>query len=186
MRLIDYILNRISFPHEANFSLPQRMLTEIFVTLVLEYSWALWYISTWDRTQTTYTSKIVLHTSCSTLTYSSYNVADPDQVVQGLGVPHVSELSAIWGPDNTNGAAPASYKTINAAIVPVVQGYWTSFVRSFNPNTHRLPGSPLWKPFSSSQRRILFETNNTRMETVTKDQASRCSILHTFSGVLQQ
>ena len=120
------------------------------------------------------------------LALHSYNVIDPTQASQGLGVPHVVELNAVWGPDNTNGAAPASYKTTNAPIVPVVQGYWTSFIRTFDPNSHRAPGSPIWKPFSSSQRRILFATNATRMETVPGYQAFRCSVLHSFGGVLQQ
>lgn len=124
--------------------------------------------------------------NCITHVFSSYNVTDPTELAQGLGVPHVIELNAVWGPDNTNGAAPASYKTTNAAIVPVVQGYWTSFIRTFNPNTFKAAGSPVWEPFSSTQQRILFETNATRMETVPSDQASRCAILHSFGDVLQQ
>jgi len=61
-----------------------------------------------------------------------WNVSDPDQIAQGLGVPHTTEVNAIWGPESVNGNAAASYNPggINGGIVPVVQGYWTSFIRS--------------------------------------------------------
>ncbi|KAH8119019.1 triacylglycerol lipase [Phellopilus nigrolimitatus] len=115
-----------------------------------------------------------------------YNVTDPDQVAQGEGVPHTVEIHAIWGPSNTNGGAPKSYFTTNAAIVPVMQGYWTSFIRTFDPNTYRAPGTPEWAPFGTDQQRILFETNATRMETVPADQASRCNNLTSMAVDLQQ
>ena len=111
---------------------------------------------------------------------------DPTQVNQGLGVPHTAELSAVWGPSNTNGAAPPSYTTANAAIVPAVQGYWTSFIRTFNPNTFRAEGSPEWEPFGATQKRILLETNATRMETVPQDQTARCEFLTSIAINLQQ
>lgn len=116
----------------------------------------------------------------------SYNVTDPAELAAGLGVPHTIELNAIWGPDNTNGNAPASYRTTNAPIIPIMQGYWTSFIRTFNPNTFRAPGSPEWTPFGTSQRRILMETNATRMETVPEDQAERCNFLRSIAVDLQQ
>ena len=107
----------------------------------------------------------------------SYNVIDPQQEEEGFGVSHVIELHAIWGPANAGPGTPASYFTTNAAIIPVMQGYWTSFIRTFNPNTHRAAGSPTWEPFGSTKSRILFETNHTRMETVPQDQAERCSFV---------
>ncbi|KAI5118841.1 hypothetical protein M0805_006161 [Coniferiporia weirii] len=115
-----------------------------------------------------------------------YNVTDPTQVAEGLGVPHTVETSAIWGPDNTNGGAPASYRTTSAAIVPVMQGYWTSFIRTFNPNTFRASSTPTWEPFGTGQQRILFETNATRMETVPADQMVRCDFLKSIAISLQQ
>ena len=51
-----------------------------------------------------------------------------------------------------------------------MQGYWTSFIRSLNPNTYRAPGSPVWETFSANVQRILFMTNATKMETVPEDQ----------------
>ncbi|KAH8119021.1 Alpha/Beta hydrolase protein [Phellopilus nigrolimitatus] len=106
-----------------------------------------------------------------------YNVTDKKELADGLGVPHTIEIHAIWGPNNTNGGSPKSYFTTNAAIVPVMQGYWTSFIRTFDPNTFRASGSPEWVPFGDGQQRILFETNATRMETVPAGQTRRCSEL---------
>ena len=73
-----------------------------------------------------------------------YNVEDPAQMQRGLGVPHTTEISAIWGPVNTYGAAPASYNKgkSNAWIVPMIQSYWLSFIRTLDPNTLRAKGSP--------------------------------------------
>jgi cholinesterase len=60
-----------------------------------------------------------------------WNVSDPTQIAQGLGVPHTVEVNAIFGCASVNGGCPASYNPggSNAAIVGVVQGYWTSFIR---------------------------------------------------------
>ena len=106
--------------------------------------------------------------------FCSYNVTDPTQVAEGLGVPHTVEINAIWGPANVNGGAPASYTTTNAAIVPVMQDYWTSFMRTFNPNTHKTPGAPVWETYGHDEARILLMTNASKMETVPSDQKSGC------------
>ncbi|KAL9095666.1 MAG: hypothetical protein Q9165_002098 [Trypethelium subeluteriae] len=115
-----------------------------------------------------------------------WDVVDPAQGEEGLGVPHTIEVNAIWGPNNTNGAAPASYNTTNAAIVPVAQGYWTSFVRAHNPNTHRFQGTPHWDQYGTNEARIHFVTNATAIETVPEDQRSRCSYLSSIGVDLQQ
>ncbi|KAK4959682.1 hypothetical protein LTR66_012978 [Elasticomyces elasticus] len=116
-----------------------------------------------------------------------WNVIDPIQAEAGYGVPHTVEVNAIWGPDNVNGGAPASYKTTNAAIVPVVQAYWTSFIRSFDPNTHRLPGTPVWEEWTKGgYQRLMFQTNNTHMETVPLDQRERCAYLSSIGVSIAQ
>ncbi|KAL5528651.1 hypothetical protein ACEPAF_7787 [Sanghuangporus sanghuang] len=114
-----------------------------------------------------------------------YNVEDKCQVAKGLGVPHTVEVSAIWGLNSTTGTPPASYFTTNANIIPVIQGYWTSFVRSFDPNTHRAEGTAKWVPFDGKQR-ILFQTNATRMETISQDQQERCDFLTSIAIELEQ
>lgn len=113
-------------------------------------------------------------------------MTDPAQAAEGLGVPHTIEISAIWGPDNTNGAAPASYYTTNAAIIPVIQGYWISFIRTLNPNALRAPGTPEWNTFGPHQERLLFMTTSTRMELVQEEQKARCNYLTSIALQIEQ
>lgn len=108
-----------------------------------------------------------------------WNVEDPDQIADGKGVPHTVELNAIWGPFNTNGASPLSYypNGTNAHAVPVVQGYWTSFIRTYDPNRYRVNGSAHWVTWNSTkQGRLLFDTGGaTMMEDLAgSDLMRRC------------
>lgn len=112
-------------------------------------------------------------------------MTDPTQVAEGEGVPHTVELSAIWGLNSTTGTPPASYFTTNANIIPVMQGYWTSFIRNLDPNPTRADGTVEWVQFDGVQR-ILFETNNTRMESIPDDQAQRCAFLQSIGVANQQ
>lgn len=117
-----------------------------------------------------------------------YNVEDPAQVASGLGVPHTVEVNAIWGPENVNGGAPASYSTsLNRNIVPLMQGYWTSFIRAHDPNVYRQPGSPTWEVWNpEAMNRIRFETNTTTMESVDRDTQIRCAYFESIGVALQQ
>lgn len=118
-----------------------------------------------------------------------WNVLDPTLEAEGYGVTHTIEVNAIWGPNNVNGGAPSSYSTTNAPIVPVVQGYWTSFIRSFDPNTYRVPNTPVWEAWtkgSGTYQRLMFQTNNTHMETVPQDQQERCAYLSSIGIDLEQ
>jgi len=119
-----------------------------------------------------------------------WNVIDPEAAANGNGVSHTVEVSAIWGPENTNGGAPKSYQQggVNYPIVAAAQGYWTSFVRSHDPNKYRAPGLPEWEQWTSqnSFRRLMFETGNTKMETVPHDQQERCKYLSSIGESLNQ
>lgn len=120
-----------------------------------------------------------------------WNVIDPPAAEEGYGVSHTIEVNAIWGATNTNGGAPDSYQQegVNGAIVPIVQGYWTSFIRSYNPNTYRLKGSPVWQQWGKGEeygRRLMFRTNETAMETVPEDQRERCEYLRSIGVSLMQ
>jgi carboxylesterase type B len=108
-----------------------------------------------------------------------YAVLDPAQESSGVGTPHTIEVNAIWGPDNTGGGAPDSYTASNAAIVPLMQAYWTSFIRSLDPNKHRLKSSPEWRTWGQDggHQRIFIRTNETKMEPVPLDQKARCDYL---------
>ncbi|KAL2869952.1 putative triacylglycerol lipase [Aspergillus lucknowensis] len=127
-----------------------------------------------------------------------YSVLDPEDEASGDGVYHVVELNAIWGPENmwwsdTIGSPPpASYFGSNAAIIPVMQGYWTSFIRSFDPNTYRYPGSPRWETWGGGRHgggrpeRLFIRTGETRMESVPRDQRERCEYLISIGVELTQ
>ena len=114
-----------------------------------------------------------------------FNVMDPGQIAMGLGVPHTTEVGAIWGPHWV--ASPPSYQTTNKNIVPVIQGYWTSFMRTFDPNTLRHKGTPEWTRWQVGQNnRIMFNANNTHMEQVVDPQLSRCNFLSGISVLIKQ
>lgn len=105
-----------------------------------------------------------------------YGVIDPEQEAKGFGAYHTVELFAVWGPNNTDGNPPKSYNTTNAAIVPVVQNYWISFIKYLDPNKGRLAGAPVWEQWSKEARRIHFVTNGTSMKGM-GDLERRCEIL---------
>ena len=115
----------------------------------------------------------------------SWDVQDPTDTAAGLGVFHTSETNAIFGPTNTenspnNPPIPPSYSTsLNAPIIPVIQGYWTSFIRIFNPNVFRKVGTVVWSDFgvNGEMRRLRFVTNATEVENVPLDQRMRCAAL---------
>jgi len=72
--------------------------------------------------------------------------------------------------------------------VSVAQGYWTSFIRCYNPNTHRQPGTPEWQAWTRAnpEQRLMFQTGNTTMEAVPADQQARCAYLSSIGVQLQQ
>ncbi|KAF5027064.1 hypothetical protein F66182_833 [Fusarium sp. NRRL 66182] len=119
-----------------------------------------------------------------------YNVEDPAQVAEGLGVPHVVENHAIFGPGLTSSNPPASYLEgqINAPVAPVIQSYWTSFVRSLDPNTHRHPSSVKWEPWTAAgKQRVVFETGGeTRMETPSQDLQKKCTYISSIGPSIRQ
>lgn len=120
-----------------------------------------------------------------------YNVLDPTAVAQGYGVPHVVELNAIWGPAGTGGAPP-SYTTTNKNIIPEVQAYWISFIKTLNPNTLKLSTSPNWDKWvagATTWRRLKLQTNVTAMENVddgVPGQQSNCQYFNSIGPYLGQ
>lgn len=105
-----------------------------------------------------------------------YAVLDPESEASGIGVQHTIEVNAIWGGSSgTGNSPPSSYDTTNAGIIPLMQGYWTSFIRAFDPNVYSAPGAPLWQPFGPGKNRLFIQTNNTHMEVAPDDQLERCA-----------
>ncbi|KAM7185444.1 alpha/beta-hydrolase [Rhypophila sp. PSN 637] len=143
-----------------------------------------------------------------------YNVQDDDNLAWGLGVPHIFDAPAIFGPGNC--PTPRSYWTYNAPIVPVFMSYHISFVRSLDPNTYRELGSPVWETWGGGRgdlvsgghghddvykdedrrdtsevgkptmRRLVVETGNTRMEQVSGDELRRCEFWLGLGDILEQ
>lgn len=121
-----------------------------------------------------------------------WNVQDPAQVSSGLGVPHSSEMAALFAPeyDQPQSGAPASYSTTNRFIIPVMQGYWTSFVRSLDPNQYRYEDTPVWEAWDDSDpERIMLQTNATAMESVSGSgvgHLDRCEYLWSIGAAIRQ
>ena len=129
---------------------------------------------------------IISKTSPAAVWDYRYNVRDPANIAAGLGVPHTFEIDAVWGPGfAVNPAGSNSYTGINAAIVPIVQGYWQSFIRDLDPNTYRAPGSPMWKRFMNNDW-LVIETNATRMARQSQEEAGRCAFWDFISPSLYQ
>lgn len=105
-----------------------------------------------------------------------YAVEDPEHMESGLGVPHVIEKHAIRGLDYSGGGAPDSYYDENADIIPIMQGYWTSFIMHYDPNISKDPSSPEWGRWGS-EGRIFIKTDETKMEELDDLQAEKCDYL---------
>ncbi|KAM0325961.1 hypothetical protein ACHAQA_007266 [Verticillium albo-atrum] len=111
-----------------------------------------------------------------------YTVLDPKSEADGFGAYHTVNTYAFWGPNRTDGGAPASYFSSNAPIISEFRKYWISFVRNLDPNTDREKGAAEWQPFTVEGRERLFvQTNNTRMERMSSAQALRCDIVRPAS-----
>lgn len=139
-----------------------------------------------------------------------YNVQDQTLIAAGLGVPHVSEKPAIWGPNNAGACGePCSYLTYNANIVPVMMSYWISFILSLDPNTHKVRQAPEWEPFQrangghgwgswggwhgghggheeSELQRLVIQTNASRMENIPSSQLQRCELWQSLAQITEQ
>ncbi|KAI0117388.1 alpha/beta-hydrolase [Daldinia grandis] len=119
-----------------------------------------------------------------------YDVYDAANAALGLGVPHIWESWAVFGPDSQRGAGrgPTSYYNEAAAVVPWVMDYWISFVRTLDPSALRTPGAPVWEVWDAEGggERLLMQVGNFSMETVPDDQRERCGFWEGLAPGLQQ
>ena len=117
-----------------------------------------------------------------------YNVYDLTNEVEGLGVPHVSEKPAIFGPGNAGACGdPCSYLSYNRPIVPIVMNYWLSFIQTLNPNTLRDPSAPYWQPWGDQgNRRLRIQLQAMEMEPILGDQLGRCDLWRRLATTLEQ
>lgn len=116
-----------------------------------------------------------------------YNVWDAQNEAAGLGVPHVAEKPAIFGPGNAGACNNCSYMTYNKPMVPIVMDYWISFILSVDPNTFKNPAAPEWKPWGAiGGQRLRFQLNATGMESVPGSQRDRCIIWKGLAQTMEQ
>lgn len=127
---------------------------------------------------------------CPTRAYAGrsswvYNwvVPDPEDEASGSGAYHTVELHAIWGPNNTDGNPPKSYLPggVNAGVVPLMQGYVTSFVRWLDPNVGRLGGAPRWEKAGDGRTLRIGGVDGSGMGSLEEVEgegfAERCRVL---------
>ncbi|KAI4861710.1 alpha/beta-hydrolase [Hypoxylon rubiginosum] len=150
-----------------------------------------------DTTNTNTGSSSDGSSSCKAWGYRT-NIYDADNAAQGLGVPHIWECWAIFGPDSLAGVgrAPASYYTYAADVVGFVMDYWISFVRTLDPSARRAAGAPVWEAWDSSSAggssggggglRLVVQAGNFTMEAVPTDQRERCEFWRGLVPATQQ
>jgi acetylcholinesterase len=78
-----------------------------------------------------------------------------------------------------------SYANADASIVPVVQGYWQSFIRELDPDCYRANGSPERGRFVDSDW-LLIQTNAMRMDKQDEEEGRRCHFWDEISDSLNQ
>ncbi|KAF8508626.1 triacylglycerol lipase-like protein [Hysterangium stoloniferum] len=117
-----------------------------------------------------------------------YNVLTPMKIANGLGVSHVSEIPNLFGPGNTPaGSSTADFDLDNISLTPILQAYYTNFVRFFDPNAQPVNGSVFWPEFdSNSNLRLLLQVNATTVEKVPSAQLSRCNFWKNIAINLEQ
>lgn len=114
-----------------------------------------------------------------------YNVQDPTEISQGMGVPHVFDLPAILGVGETN-EPTYSYANTNAGIIPITMDFYLSFIKKLDPNTLRNEKAPLWKPWGEGfGQRLKLQTNSTEMELIPQAQVKRCQMWQRLAGTLE-
>ncbi|KAE9363403.1 triacylglycerol lipase-like protein [Stipitochalara longipes BDJ] len=108
-----------------------------------------------------------------------WDVLSDQNAQNGYGVTHTAEVGSIWG----FSGAP------DDALTPTIQAYWTSFIRTKNPNTYKLKSSPEWTTFNATGMGRIHLPNdptNVTMESVPADQQARCAFLTSIGPDIQQ
>ncbi|KAM0124788.1 hypothetical protein ACHAP3_010107 [Botrytis cinerea] len=130
--------------------------------------------------------------SATQVWFYRYNVQDAENISNGLGVPHVFELPAIFGPGNTQTGDGGSYLSYNRQVVEVTMKYWIGFVRELDPNRGKEEGAPHWENLGEASaaggklRRMKIETNVTAMEEIDGGLVARCNFWRGLAGRMEQ
>ncbi|KIJ51870.1 hypothetical protein M422DRAFT_26556 [Sphaerobolus stellatus SS14] len=115
-----------------------------------------------------------------------YNVLTPANKAASLGVAHTSEMTNVFGPGNT--AEPKdAFNWPDISLTPILQAYYTNFVRFLDPNAKPVEGSVTWPKFEmASLERLLLQTNATTVEKLEYLQLDRCDLWRKLSSDLKQ
>lgn len=114
-----------------------------------------------------------------------FNVQDEVTLASGLGVSHLLETSAIFGPGYVTPPA-VIYSNANSRIIPIASQYFISFIQKLNPNAMKVPASPVWNTWGrGSGQRLRLQTNNTAMEDVPSDLIEKCRLWEALAPTLQ-
>lgn len=110
-------------------------------------------------------------TSAKTWHYH-WDVVAPGNDANGLGVTHTAESPSIWG-ESTG---------VEALQIPIISGYWASFIRTGDPNTQKVAAAPAWDAWGTGggeQRMVHFVNDQTQdgMETMPQAQLDLCAWL---------
>ncbi|KAK4142146.1 lipase 1 [Dichotomopilus funicola] len=119
-----------------------------------------------------------------------FEVLDQEYVNAGIGVPHLFDAPAIFGPHAITAptAVAASYSTYNAAVVPRVMAYYLSFVRALDPNVYRAPGAARWEVIGGGgvdagrAKRLVIRTEGSTMEETDQGEWERCGFWSGLAG----
>lgn len=89
--------------------------------------------------------------------------------LNGDGVTHVSEAGSIWGENKADDVAGTA-----------IQSYWTSFIRTKNPNKLKAKNVPEWVEHfegdttKGALQRVHFTNATVGMETISPAEMERC------------
>lgn len=108
-----------------------------------------------------------------------WDVLSDENSKNGLGVTHTAEAASIWG----------TSKAPDDANIPYIQGYWTSFIRTHDPNKLKYKDAGTWEQWdNTNQKRIRFVNDPTKnvMESVDQVQRDRCAAISTIGKAVSQ
>ncbi|KAF5341405.1 hypothetical protein D9758_012277 [Tetrapyrgos nigripes] len=119
-----------------------------------------------------------------------YNQPNPTQA--GTAVQHAAENWMMFKGINTgtNGTGQFTPMTpVEDAFAEELIAYWLSFVRTGDPNTFRLPRSPVWNDYTGEKERIVLQqdpqnsatTSGNVMENEPPKERARCAFVQSKS-----
>ena len=122
-----------------------------------------------------YVGSYILHNGAQNVyTFHYYGDGLEQASDGGAGATHSADLDAVWGGSKA------------ASVRPLVQGYWASFVRHYDPNTERLAGAPTWDKWNGAGSTRMALQPAPAMESLTAAQKDRCGWLEAIAAGLEQ